>query len=233
MNIIKLIRNNALFKNFDDKEVNAIFDCLKGRILKCSRGKIVAAEDSPAEEIGIVLEGTLLKFVTKSDGSREAQGTLKEGEMFGEIAGYAGDKLFHYSVVAAEDVTILFITVETIVRQCSKNCAYHQKLLENTLSYMADKINTINKDTEYLIIKSMPMKIAKLIYDKYLMQGTTNVALGINRNEMAEYLNVSRPSMSREMIRMREAGIIEFRKDKIAIKDVDALADVANGVKRY
>ena len=38
--------------------------------------------------------------------------------------------------------------------------------------------------------------------------------LGINRNEMAEYLNVSRPSMSREMGVMKEEGIIDYWKMK-------------------
>jgi len=34
---------------------------------------------------------------------------------------------------------------------------------------------------------------------------------------------VSRPSMSREMMRMRDEGIITFRKDKITITDLAAL----------
>ena len=76
------------------------------------------------------------------------------------------------------------------------------------------------------MIKSMRLKIAKLIYDKFLIQNSLNVDLGMNRNEMAEYLNVSRPSMSREMIRMREEGIIEFWKGKITIKDLDRLEKI-------
>ena len=74
----------------------------------------------------------------------------------------------------------------------------------------------------------MRKKIAKLIYDKYLEQGTTTVDLGMNRNEMAKFLNVSRPSMSREMMRMRDNDkIFEFRKGIIEIKDVEALKKIA------
>lgn len=72
----------------------------------------------------------------------------------------------------------------------------------------------------------MRVKIAKLIYEKYVEQDTLNVRLGINRNEMAEYLNVSRPSMSREMIRMREEGIFDFWKDHIDIKNLEALVEI-------
>ncbi|HIU99807.1 MAG TPA: Crp/Fnr family transcriptional regulator [Candidatus Stercoripulliclostridium merdipullorum] len=226
MNIFKLIKQNDLFRNFEEREIDAIFDCLSGRIVKYSRGKIVAAEGDDVSEIGIVLSGTLLKFVTKPGGRREAQGTLEAGGMFGEVDGYCGEGKLTYSVVAAEEVMILFITLSTIVGRCSKNCAHHQKLLDNTLRYLAEHITSMNKDTEYLLIKSMRLKIAKLIYDKFLIQNSLNVDLGMNRNEMAEYLNVSRPSMSREMIRMREEGIIEFWKGKITIKDLDRLEKI-------
>lgn len=226
MNIIRLIKKNRLFTDFDDKEINAIFDCLKGRIVKYSLGTVIAQEGSQIEEIGILLDGTLLKFITKPDGEREALGTIEEGGMFGEVDGYLADKTLSFSVLAADDITVLYINLNSIVTQCSKTCSYHQKLMNNMLSCLAERIKTINKDTEYLIIKSMRLKIAKLIYDKYLLQGNLKVELGINRNEMAEYLNVSRPSMSREMMRMRDEGIIEFWKDKITIKDLDRLKEI-------
>jgi len=43
--------------------------------------------------------------------------------------------------------------------------------------------------------------------------------LPFNRNEMAEFLNVSRPSMSREMGRMKHDGVIDFRKNTFLILD--------------
>lgn len=226
MNIIKLIKNNILFGNFEDSEVNSIFDCLKGRILKCSRGKILYEQGEEVSEIGIMLEGSAVKFITKENGSKEVLEIIAAGDMFGEIDGYNPERIAKYSVIAAEESTILYITLSTIVKQCEKNCSFHQKLLENTLEYMASKIQVMKKDAEYLKIKSMRLKIAKLIYEKYLEQDTLNVRLGINRNEMAEYLNVSRPSMSREMIRMREEGIFDFWKDKIDIKNLNAIIEI-------
>jgi Mn-dependent DtxR family transcriptional regulator len=48
----------------------------------------------------------------------------------------------------------------------------------------------------------------------------------MDRNEMAAFLNVSRPSMSREMMRMRDEGIMEFWKDKITIKNIQKLTAI-------
>ncbi len=231
MNIFKLLKKNKLFYNVEDKEINKIFDCLNGHINKYSRGRVVAEIGAPVTEIGIILTGAAVKFIQKPNGELENCGELYAGDMFGEVEGYTGDHTYNSSVVVAEESTILYISVDTIVKQCSNTCPCHQKLLENVLSCLAERIDNINNDAKYLKIKSMRGKISKLFYDRYLAQGTETIHLGFNRNEMAEYLNVSRPSMSREMIAMREDGIISFRKDEIVIHNVDELARLANSAR--
>lgn len=223
MNILKLIKKSKFFYNFEDKEINSIFDSIKGRIVKYSRAMIIAQQGQPVEEIGVLLTGTMLRFITKRDGSKEAQGTLAAGDMFGDVDAFLPGRELSYSCVAAEDISVLYLTASTLVAHSAENSPYHEKLLKNVLESLAERIHEIHKDAEYLIIKSMRLKIAKLVYDKYLMQGSLHVELGLNRNEMAEYLNVSRPSMSREMMRMRDEGIFEFWKDQIDITNLDAL----------
>jgi DNA-binding transcriptional regulator LsrR (DeoR family) len=41
---------------------------------------------------------------------------------------------------------------------------------------------------------------------------------------MAEHMGIQRPSLSRELIKMRKEGIIEFDKKVIIIKDIRALS---------
>lgn len=231
MNIFRVLKKNRLFKDFDDREINKMFDCLHGHIHKYSRGRVVAEAGEPVEEIGIILEGAAVKFLRKPDGSLVNCGELAVGDMFGEVEGYTPEKAYSTSVVLAEDSTVLYISIPTIVRQCSNNCAHHQKLLENMLSCLAERIDLINNDAKYLKIKSMRGKISKLFYDKYLQQGTETIHLGFNRNEMAEYLNVSRPSMSREMINMKNDGIITYRKDEIVIRDIAKLKELADAAR--
>ena len=162
MNIFRLLKKNKLFADFDDNEINKIFDCLHGHINKYSRGRVVAEAGDPVTEVGIILEGSAVKFIRKADGELVNCGELEVGDMFGEVEGYAGDRTYRSSVVLAEDSTVLYISIPTIVKQCPKNCPHHQKLLENTLSCLADRIDLINNDAKYLKIKSMRGKISKL-----------------------------------------------------------------------
>lgn len=228
MNIFKQIKKNCLFQNFNDAEINKLFDCLSARMVKYSRGQLVAKENTEITELCILLEGNLVEFVTKNNGSREVLRSLVDGDMFGAAQGYSSPNLLGYYVVAALDSTVLYISIDSVVNTCESNCPYHKALITNLLRSMAEKIMDLENNNGYITIKGMRVKIAKFIYDKYCAQNTLNVSLGLNRNEMAKYLNVSRPSMSREMIRMRDEGIFDFWKDKITIKNLSALQQIVN-----
>ena len=109
MNIFRILKKNKLFFDFDDKEINKMFDCLHGHINKYSRGRVVAEEGAPVQEIGIILEGSAVKFLRKPDGSLVNCGELTVGDLFGEVEGYTDEKVFYTSVVLAEDSKVLYV----------------------------------------------------------------------------------------------------------------------------
>lgn len=223
MNFIRLIKKNCLFRDFNDEEINSLFDCMKGRIIMKSKGMLVAKEDSSINELCIILKGEVLMFITKLNGKKEPIRMLNEGEMFGLHQYYLPTKQLGFNVVAATDVTLLYLDTSTIVTMCDKACACHQELIFQVMRCLSKQIEELENNNNYIMIRGMRQKIAKLIYDKYLETKETIIYLGMDRNEMARYLNVSRPSMSREMMRMRDEGMFEFWKDKITIKDIKQL----------
>ena len=48
----------------------------------------------------------------------------------------------------------------------------------------------------------------------------------MNREELADFLNAARPSVSRELMKMQDEGLIEVQKDRIIIKNSDELLDL-------
>lgn len=229
MNFLRLIRKNCLFNGFDDNEINNLFDCMQGKIVMKSKGMLIAKEDTEVNQLCIILEGDLLLFITKLNGSKEPISMLSSGEMFGLHQYYLPSKKLGFNAVAASDVTLLYLNTSTIVTMCNKACPYHQTLIHRVLKNLSMQIEELESNNNYITIKGMRQKIAKLIYDKYLEVGEKVVFLGMDRNQMATYLNVSRPSMSREMMRMRDEGIFDFRKDKITINSVQSLEKIIKG----
>lgn len=224
MKIFKQLKKCELFQDFTDSELNKIFDTVEARIVKYSRGQLVAKENTEISELCILLDGNLVEYINKSNGEREVLRSIIDGEIYGLAQGFYKPNLLGYCVVSALDCTILYISIDSILKQ--SDCPFRHKLVINLLYALSNKIMELECNNSYITIKGMRLKIAKFIYDKYLENNNIELSLGMNRNEMAKYLNVSRPSMSREMARMQEIGLFDFWKDKITIKNIEGLREI-------
>lgn len=71
---------------------------------------------------------------------------------------------------------------------------------------------------------SLRQKIAKFLIKNSEPDG--KVALSMNREDLADFLNTARPSLSRELMNMQEDGLIRILKQNIHIEDFDELQNI-------
>ena len=91
------------------------------------------------------------------------------------------------------------------------------------LKVVSNRALMLNKKLEYLSIKSLRGKISTYLLEEQKKEGNTTFQLNLNRNELADFINVSRPSLSRELGKMRDEGLIDFHSTAIKINDFEAL----------
>ncbi|MDI3535450.1 MAG: family transcriptional regulator, dissimilatory nitrate respiration regulator [Thermosediminibacterales bacterium] len=153
---------------------------------------------------------------------------LKPGDMFGEMVAFSSQFQWPSTIQAQESCKAFFLGREKIVGECKKMCPWHRMLIQNMLRIISERALILNKKIEYLSIKSLRGKISAYLLEQYKNARNTTFTLPLNRNELAEFLNVSRPSMSREICRMRDEGIIDFHLSTVRIIDVEALKNMLN-----
>ncbi len=227
MNFFKQIRKNVLFSNMTDKEIEDIFECLSAHIVKPSARDIILRPDDEMSEICVILDGNLVEFTVGLNGVRKVISSKIDGDMFGLPYCFSESKKSVSFITAATDATLLCISTESIFVLNEKPLECQKKFLSNLVACLCGNILELQQNKDFMSIHGMRKKIASFIYEKYIEQGTLSVRLGVDRNGMAKYLNCSRPSMSREMIGMRDEGIFDFRKDLIQIKDPERLRKIA------
>lgn len=212
-----------LFIGISTEELPNTIGCLNAKTLDYKKGEYVAIADTQFQGVGLVLSGEVAITKENITGNRSIIAIIRNGEMFGEIIAFADGKKWPATVVAQCDCTIMFIHPEKILGICDKLCSSHKILISNILGIIAKKALILNKKIEYLTIKSMKGKLSKYLLEQYKKSGNLTFSIPLNREELADFLNVSRPSMSRELGKMRDDGIIEFYKDSIRILDLNAL----------
>jgi len=218
-----VLSKSILFDKIAKTDLNLMMDCLKPKILNCKKNGYIAMAGSSFEGLGIVMKGEAAVIKENAAGNRVMMAILKPGDMFGEMITFSSKSVWPATVQAQTACSVLFLSRQKIIGECDKICPWHKMLIQNMLKIISEKALMLNKKVEYLTIKSIRGKISTFLFEQYKKAGKTIFMLPMKRHELADFLNVSRPSMSREMCHMRDEGIIDFHMKSIRILDVEAL----------
>jgi len=233
MNHVKMIQKIApecmLFNDIDKHELSEMLVCLNFRVRSCKRNDIVNMAGDHFEGVGVVVDGQAAVVKESASGEKIILTILRPGELFGEMAAFTGSRTWPATVIAQTDCTVMYVPAEKLVGQCANSCMGHRKLIMNMLGILAKKAMTLNRQLEYLSIRSIRGRIANYLLEQQKRSGTSTFMLPLNRNELAGFLNVTRPSLSREMCRMRDEGMLDFHRSSVRILDMDALMAAAQG----
>ncbi len=217
----------SLFETISQGEVCDILKCLKPDIKHFSKNEFVAIAGSAFTGLGVVLDGSIAVTKETAAGDRVILVVLEPGELFGEIIAFSHCSSWPATVIAQQKSTVAFISTEGIISECEHLCLYHKQLISNMLKIVSDKALVLNKKVEYMAIKSLRAKVITYLIEQYKKFQKNTFTMPLNRHELAEFLSVTRPSLSREMGRMREEGLIDFHRSSVKILKLDLLKEQA------
>ena len=187
-------------------------------------GEVIALEGEVCDFIGVILEGEVeVKRVTSS-GREYTLTVLTKGETFGEAIVFSSANVFPATIIARTKTTILHVPKSTVVKLCREN----EEFLQDFLRILSDRILLLNKRLKESVL-TLRQKICGFLIEEYKKQRDLRIRLPFPKKKLAEILNVERPSLSRELRKMREEGLVDFDREVIVIKDLSRLEEIASG----
>ena len=215
----------SLLKNIKQNEYHSLLQCINYHTKKFQTNEYVFMAGDNINYVGIVLSGSLEISKENLAGSRHIIDFLVASNVFAEGIVCTSERISPVTVRAKEDSTILFIPFERLIKSCGNSCSFHIQLIQNMMMLLGEKNFILNRKIELLNLKGMREKLATyLLYEVQKQDGLTFQIIP-NRNELAEYLNISRTSMCRELARMKELGIIDYYLNTFKILSLEALKD--------
>lgn len=218
-----------LFQGVTAEDLEEMMGCLQPTLRRYAKGAVIAAAGDPFFGLGIVASGRAAVTRESAAGDRVILALLEPGMMFGEMAAFSSMRVWPATVVAHEACEVVFISPDRIVGQCANQCPHHRQLIRNMLAIVSNRALMLNRKVAYLSRRSVRGKISAYLLEQYEQSGKRSFTLPLGRNDMADYLNVARPALSREMGRMRDEGIIRFHRSAVEIRDVESLRQWALG----
>lgn len=206
----------------DKDDVLNFFKKSTYNVVNYSKNDIIALEGSPCEKVGLVLKGSVdIKRILTSNNVIHLS-SFSEGGFFGEIIAFSNANTYPATVISATSSKIMFITKNDFINFCTK----HPDFLEMFLNDLTNKIITLNKSITGLSLTSIRQKISNHLLSEYDIQGNLFINLNMTKQKLSEKLGIPRPSLSRELINMKDEGLIDYSKDVIKILDINSLRSI-------
>lgn len=224
---IDTLHSSLLFRGIDNESLNTMLDCLNPKIRRYKQREIIAAYGQPFKGVGIIANGKVSLSKEMYSGNRIMMGILNAGDIFGEMVAFSDSRVWPKTVIAHEDCVLLFLPPDKITGTCSNICASHSTLIMNTLKILSNKALMLNRKIEHISAGNIRGKISSYLLDIHRQTTDDTITIPMKRHELADYLSITRPSLSREMGLMRDEGIIKFNGSLVTINSVLALEEPA------
>ncbi len=222
--MIEKIKNSPLFSNITPKEIETILSCSKSKTVKYQKESFIFLSGDIPKKLFLLVDGKINICRDELNGKRKVIATIsKGGELFGEIFLFLNKSSYDNYAVAVENSVVIEIPKEYLYSNCSHNCNFHKTMISNLMSIFAQKAYYLNQKLNILSSNNLRQKICKLLLSNHSSNG--EFTLKMNREDLADFLNVARPSLSRELMKMKNENLIKIVGKKIFINNFDKIKE--------
>ena len=225
MDFIKLLANTDLFKCFSEDELTNIFNNGNYYIKTYNKDSVIYFQNEICKSMDIILIGNIVIQKIDSEGNVLTINDFAGGDAIGENLLFSTNNKYPMTITAKSNAVILHIKKELILKLCQTNYSFLKIFLEslsNKALMLTDKITSLS-------MKTIRQSIIDFLLYEHHVQESTKIKLNMTKKELAEKIGAQRTSLSRELTKMRNDGLIDFNSKFIYIKDTNMLNALHKG----
>ena len=208
---------NSLFRNVSEESIARILVCSGAKFRTYKKDETIFRQGEQADYFYALLKGNVSIISYMPSGKVNALYHVASGALIGE-------RVYWYEAVACEPVEVLAVPWQYLYGFCDKACDHHKQLIQNLYESMSTKEWMAVRKLNVLGFASVQERAAAWLLQE--TDASDTVILKTNREEQADYLCVARPSLSRTLMQMQKAGLIEADRKQIRILDREKLEKI-------
>ncbi|EHJ01585.1 MULTISPECIES: Crp/Fnr family transcriptional regulator [unclassified Clostridium] len=219
--IIDKLKGNEFFKDLTVDEIRKLISSIPYSLKAYKKGEIIANEEDECTSLGFVLDGTVEIQRIYLSGKQIILKRLSNGDVFGEALVFSKKSNYPSTVMAFSECNILYINRSDILKLCTMD----ERVLGNFMSALSNKIFMLNSKIKSIAFKSIKHKVINYILEQAKLQRSKTVKLKESKEEIAASMGIPRPSLSRELMNLRDLNYIEFDRNIITILNIEELEE--------
>ena len=217
-----VLEKSILFSGLMAKTIREVLEAVPHHIQCYEKDETIFHFMENAARLGIILEGRVEAQKPFPNGSQINVSVRNAGEMIGPAAVFSRRQKYPCDVVALEPATIMMFRKEDILLLLQKD----SQVLKNFMAELATAAYMLQQRLELLSYSGIAQKAAFYLLMQHRQTGNASVQIPDSVSKWAMAMNVSRPSLHRELKKLEEQGFIHCSTHTIEILDAAGLQSV-------
>ena len=216
------MKKSILFSGLTAKTIREVLEAVPHHIQCYEKDETIFHFMENAARLGIILEGRVEAQKPFPNGSQINVSVRNAGEMIGPAAVFSRRQKYPCDVVALEPATIMMFRKEDILLLLQKD----SQVLKNFMAELATAAYMLQQRLELLSYSGIAQKAAFYLLMQHRQTGNASVQIPDSVSKWAMTMNVSRPSLHRELKKLEKQGFIHCSTHTIEILDAAGLQSV-------
>lgn len=175
---------------------------------------MVHLQNEKSETMDVILEGELSVQKIDPEGNILKVVVFSSGDIVGTNLLFSSSNHYPMTVVADTRTIVLHISKELILELSRKNL----RCMDALLGEVSDKALVLTNKIDTMSLKTIREKINDFLHYESNIQNSKQVKLTMSKKELAQRMGIQRSSLSRELNKMRQDGLVEYDANTITIK---------------
>ena len=217
-----VLENSTLFRGVPAQDLRTYLEETPHHIQCYDKEETIFHLMEMASRIGIILEGRVEAQKSFPNGSQINVSSRIPGELIGPAAVFSKKRRYPCDIVALEPTMLMMFQKEDLLSLMQKDV----RILQNFTTEIASAAYMLQQRLELLSYSGIAQKAAFWLLMQIRQTGKTAVRIPDSMSRWAMIMNVSRPSLYREMKKLEGEGIIRYTGKTIEVLDQDELQSV-------
>lgn len=214
----EIILRIPLFRGISEGLKSNFFNQIEYFFTPLKKGDVIIKQGSPCNHLHILLSGTLDVNIIDASGNNIKVEDLVGPRSFATPHLFDGNNIFPATFTVAEEGMLMRITKESAFKLISSE----PELLKNFLRLTGNcNVCTVSR-LRILAYKNIRSRFSYYLLE-YKRDENDVITIAHNQTQLAEFINVTRPALAREIRSMVDEGIIEVSGKNVKVVNYKAL----------
>lgn len=214
---LQKLGKTMIFRGLTEEEIQTALRFLHAEEKKYRRGAVILSAGSITKKMGLVLSGSVTIENNDMWGNRTILSHVGPGQFFAETYALLEDEPMMVDVTANADCRILFLRTAELRRSIGTVAPWQIKLNANLLLISAHKNLTLSNRSFHTAPKSIRGRVMAYLNSVALRTHSREFDIPFDRQQLADYLNLDRSALSKELGKMQKDGLIRVKKNHFEI----------------